>query len=163
MWSICGMLSLTEMLWSNWRALSWPKCSEVSRCSRFTYFGCCWSVIRVVGSNPFTADVCASCRLSNCIVGSIRQCWVPHIATFIGRYGIFLPDYTQIQHDVNQSKQLTALLKNIEKHLLPQFVNTIQIICLQNVNKINLYFYKTVHQNTWALLSAIIKSFYGAS
>ena len=29
--------------------------------------------------------------------------------------------------------------KNIEKHLLPQFVNTIQVICLQNVYKI--YFY----------------------
>ena len=30
--------------------------------------------------------------------------------------------------------------ENIEKHLLPQFVNTIQVICLQDVYKINYYF-----------------------
>ena len=40
------------------------------------------------------------------------------------------------------------------KHLLPQFVNTIQynVICLQNVYKIIFYFLKIVDQNTWAQL-----------
>ena len=41
---------------------------------------------------------------------------------------------------------------NIEKHLLPQFVNTIQVICCQNVYKINFYFLKIVNKNTWAQL-----------
>ena len=35
---------------------------------------------------------------------------------------------------------VTMLKKNIEKHLLPQFVNTIEVICQQNEYKINFYF-----------------------
>ena len=56
------------------------------------------------------------------------------------RRGTYYTVTDSIVHGQERDVEHIILLKNIEQHLLPQFVNTIQVICLQNVYKINLYF-----------------------
>ena len=62
-----------------------------------------------------------------------------------------LPRHQSVYHDTRAflPRHQRVYLKNIYCHSLSIQYN---VICLQNVYKINFYFYKIVHQNTWAQL-----------